>query len=110
MNSRENSSNPQDHHMVLGGIRPDGGFGTWRARTQDEWCDYYEELRAKHKQLQELCDLLTKDADRLDKLETKARDYSRPPMRAVTGTEWSIIVEHEHGERPSLRQAIDYLK
>ena len=55
---------------------------------------------------------LEKDAARLDKLNRMRRHYSRPPMRAVTGWEWSVV--SEHGDRlfaaENVRSAIDNME
>ena len=47
---------------------------------------------------------LRKDHERVEWLETQRRHYSRPPMRAVTGWQWSVIDEAGH---QTAREAID---
>lgn len=55
-----------------------------------------------------------KDIVRLDKLDKMRRHYSRPPMRAVTGWEWSVVSEHSTTEpllaAENVRSAIDNME
>lgn len=47
------------------------------------------------------------DTVRLDLLDSLRRPYSRPPMRAVTGTEWSVVSE---GEATNVRAVLDEIR
>lgn len=57
---------------------------------------------------------LERDSARLDKLDRMRRHYSRPPMRAVTGWEWSVVSEHSTTEpllaAENVRSAIDNME
>ncbi len=49
------------------------------------------------------------DSKRLDWLDTQAGFSSGPLIRAITGTEWKVILRHGHElPIPTIREAIDH--